>query len=170
MASFDVLAAAMERRESEDQMFTLKSFHTNKVPLLVSTLPASMFAPLTPEFCISQAMSHVDQAIFPSPSYGMMSESLLQDVRQEFLFACVLHSLLPSENVEALLGEAPFTPPPSPDRRCTKDGVVQQIVGDTDQLGQFVKQLETLDGNAGAIVAAVTEVSINIVITFRLLT
>ena len=148
-------------------MFTLKSFHTNKVPLLVSTLPTSMFAPLTPEFCISQAMNHVDPTVFPPPSYGMISESLLQDVRQEFLFSCVLHSLLPSENVESLLGEAPFTPPPSPERRYTKDGLVQQIVGDTDGLGQLVKQLETLDGNAGAIVAAVTEVRDSVVGPFK---
>ena len=167
MASFDVLAAAMERHESDDQMFTLKSFHTNKIPLLVSTLAASMFAPLTPELCISQAMNNVDLSVFPSPTFGMMSESPLQDVRQEFLFACVLHSLLPSESVEALLGEAPFNPPPSPERRCTKDGLVQQMVGDTDRLGQLIMQLETLDGNAGAIVAAVTEVSTNIVLPFR---
>lgn len=118
-----------------------------------------MFAPLTPEFCISQAMNHVDTTVFPPPSYGMISESLLQDVRQEFLFSCVLHSLLPSENVESLLGEAPFTPPPSSERRFTKDDLIQQIVGNTERLGQFIKQLETLDGNAGAIVAAVTEVS-----------
>ena len=166
MASFDILAAAMERRETGDQMFTLKSFHTNKVPLLISTLPASMFAPLTPEFCISQAMNHVDPTVFPPPSYGMISESLLQDVRQEFLFSCVLHSLLPTESVETLLGEAPFTPPPSPERKFTKDGLIQQIVGDTDRLGQLVKQLETLDGNAGAIVAAVTEVSTGILLPF----
>jgi len=67
--------------------------------------------------------------------------------------------------VEELLGEAPLTPPPSPERKCTKDSLVQQIVGDTDKLGQLVKQLETLDGNAGAIVAAVTEVSDNVVLS-----
>lgn len=157
----------MERRETEDQVFVLRSFHTNKVPVLVSTLPASMFAPLTPEFCISQAMNHVDPTVFPPPSYGIMSPSLLQDVRQEFLFSCALHSLLPSENVESLLGESPFTPPPSPERRYTKDNLVQQLVGDSDRLGQLVKQLETLDGNAGAIVAAVTEVSNNVVLPFK---
>lgn len=148
----------MERHESDEQMFTLKSFHTNKIPLLVSALSSSMFVPLTPEFCISQAMTHVDPTVFPAPSYGMMSNSPLQDVRQEFLFACVLQSLLPAESIEALLGESPYDSAPSPDRRYTKDGLLQQVSSDSDRVSQLIKELENLDGNAGAIVGAVTEV------------
>ena len=135
-----------------------KSFHTNKIPLLVSELAPSMFLPLTPEFCISQAMTRVDNTVFPAPSYGMMSDSLLQDVRQEFLFACALHSLLRAESIETLLGESPFTLAPTPDRRYTKGGLLQQISGGTDVVSQLITELENLDGNAGAIVAAVTEV------------
>lgn len=149
----------MERHESESQMFALKSFHTNKIPLLISALSPSMFVPLTPEFCISQAMTHVDLTIFPAPSYGMMSNSPLQDVRQEFLFSCVLHALLQAESIEALLTESPFTPIPSPDRRYTKDRLLQQITAGSDRISQIIKELEALDGNAGAIVAAVTEVN-----------
>lgn len=161
VASFDVLAAAMERHDSDDQMFTLKSFHTNKIPLLVSALSSSMFVPLTPEFCISQAMNHVDPTVFPAPSYGMMSNSPLQDVRQEFLFACVLQSLLPVESVEGLLGESPYEAAPTPERRYSKDGLLQQISGDSDRISQLIKELENLDGNAAAIVGVVTEVRSN---------
>jgi mediator of RNA polymerase II transcription subunit 5 len=158
VASFDVLAAAVERHESSEQIFALKSFHTNKIPVLISALSSSMFLPLTQEFCINQAMSHVDLTIFPAPSYGMMSNSPVQDVRQEFLFACVLHSLLPADSIEGLLGESPFTSPPSPERRYTKEGLLQQTSGNGDRLSELIKELENLDGNAGAIVSAVVDV------------
>jgi mediator of RNA polymerase II transcription subunit 5 len=140
-------------------MFCLKSFLINKIPTLLTALAGSMFEPLTPEFCISDALQHVDLNAFPSFALGMISDSPLQDVRQEFIYACILHGLLPVGSVERLLGETPFNPPPSQETRYHKDILVQRCVTEPGKAAQLVDELEKLDGNGGAIVVALTQVS-----------
>jgi mediator of RNA polymerase II transcription subunit 5 len=162
VASFDLLSCAIVRKESDQTIFTFKSFLINKIPTLLATLSASMYSSDRPEFCIGQALNHVDPAVFPSVSYGMMSDSRLQDVRQEFLFSCTLHSLLRAESIEGLLGEAPFTSPPKPASRYTKESLVEQCSSDSERIGQLIEELEKLDGNAGAISLTVTEVARNL--------
>jgi mediator of RNA polymerase II transcription subunit 5 len=158
VAGFDVLSCAVGRNESSQTLFALKSFLINKVPPLLSALAGSMFPSLTPEYCITQALGRVDLNTFPSFGMGMLSNSVLQDVRQEFIYGCTLHGLLPVESVDRLLGETPFTPPPTQDSRYHKDVLSQQCATEPGKVVQLISQLEKLDGNAGAIVAAVTEV------------
>ena len=159
MSAFDALAAAVERNEPAEAMFPLRSFLINKVPPLLSTLSSLLFAAsLTPEFCISQALTHIDQNIFPGPSFGMMNNVTLPDVRQEFLFACNLHSLLSSENIEALLGERPDMAPPKPERKYLKETLVQQCASQPERIGQLIKELDAMEGNAGAIAHTIVEV------------
>jgi mediator of RNA polymerase II transcription subunit 5 len=117
-----------------------------------------MFPPLNPQLCITQALQHVDLNTFPSFGMGMLSNSVLQDVRQEFIYGCTLHGLLPVESVDQLLGETPFEPPPTQDSRYHKDILSQQCATEPGKAVQLIGQLEKLDGNAGAIVGAVTEV------------
>jgi mediator of RNA polymerase II transcription subunit 5 len=88
----------------------------------------------------------------------MISESVLSDVRQQFLFSCVLHSLLRAESVEGLLGEQPFTPVPDPATRYVKETLVEECSSDSERIGQLIEELEKLDGNAGAISNTIAEV------------
>ncbi|KAF2845791.1 mediator of RNA polymeras-like protein II transcription subunit 5 [Plenodomus tracheiphilus IPT5] len=157
-ASFDVLANAMYRSEPASTMFCLKSFLVNKVPILLAQLSASIF-PMTLEMCITQALSHVDPNAFPAFSQGfddmMGNNSSLSDVRQDFLNACALHSLLPTAAVERLLGETPMQGPP--ETRFDKKQLLDQCKSNFEKVGTYIDELDNLDGNAGAIVGAVTE-------------
>ncbi|CAN9259202.1 unnamed protein product [Alternaria alternata] len=158
-AAFDVLANAMYRSEPPQTMFYLKSFLINKVPLLLAQLTGSIF-PMTVEMCITQALSHVDPHAFPSFSQGFddimgSNNNSLSDVRQDFLNACALHALIPTGTVERLLGEAPMQGPPS--KKYERKELLNQCKSNFDKVSTFIDELESLDGNAGAIVAAVTD-------------
>ena len=154
-ASFDVLASAAERNESQHAMFTLKSFLVHKVPLLLMALSGSLIAP---ELVIQQALSHVDLNVFPTVGLGMLqSNTALQDTRQDFVYTCILHGLLTADSVGRLLGESTFDSPPSPSSRLHKELLVQQCAHEPGKIVQLIANLEKLDGNAGAIVGAVVE-------------
>jgi mediator of RNA polymerase II transcription subunit 5 len=156
LASFDILAAANERNESLQAMFTLKSFLVNKLPLLLVTLTSSL---LTPEFAIQQALSHVDLNVFPTVGLGMLqSSTALQDTRQDFVYACILHGLLTTDSVGRMLGESTFDSPPSPQSRLHKDVLSQQCTAEPGKAAQLIAGIEKLDGNAGAIIGAVVDV------------
>ncbi|QDS76596.1 hypothetical protein FKW77_007518 [Venturia effusa] len=157
VAAFDTLSSAVDRNESSQTLFALKSFLINKIPPLLSTLSASMFPPLTPQMCITQALQRVDLNVFPSFGMGMLTGSVLQDVRQEFIYGCTLHGILPVDSVDQLLGETTFEQPPTPESRYHKDVLSQQCANEPGKAVQLISELEKLDGNAGAIVGAVTE-------------
>ena len=158
-AAFDILANAMYRSEPTQTLFYLKSFLINKIPTLLTQISGSIF-PMTVEMCITQALSHVDPHAFPSFSQGfddiMGSNNSLSDVRQDFLNACVLHGLLAAGTVERLLGEAPMQGPPA--KRYERKELLSQCKSNFDKVSVHIDELENLDGNASAIVAAVTDV------------
>ncbi|KAF1988129.1 Med5-domain-containing protein [Aulographum hederae CBS 113979] len=160
VGAFDILANAMYRNDSSQTIFGLRSFLMNKLPVLLNVLSASMFPPLTPEYCIGAALNHVDPHAFPSLSdtFTMSNSNVLADVRQDFLFACTRLHLLPAESVERLLREPPMTSPPSPNSRYTKEGLVAQCNARPERIEEIINELEKLDGNGGAIVGAVVEV------------
>ncbi|KAL7776845.1 hypothetical protein CFE70_007265 [Pyrenophora teres f. teres 0-1] len=157
-AAFDILANAMYRNEQSETLFYLKSFLINKVPILLTKLSGSIF-PMTVEMCITQALSHVDPHAFPSFSQGfddiMGSNNSLSDVRQDFLNACALHGLIAAGTVERLLGEAPMQGPPA--KRYERKELLNQCKTNFDKISLYIDELENVDGNAGAIVAAVTD-------------
>jgi len=157
IAAFDILSNAMTRTESAHTIFSLQSFLMNKVPVLLTMLSGSMFAPLTPEYCIGEALTHINPAAFPSlgDTFGM--PSTISDVRQEFLAACVRHQLLPIASVERLLGERPMMPLPAGNSRYSKDSLVGQCSGHPERAEELINELEKLDGNGGTIVGAITE-------------
>lgn len=158
-ASFDILANAMYRRESTSTMFCLKSFLINKVPILIAQLSQSIY-PMTPEICITQALGHVDPNAFPAFSQGfddiMGGNNSLSDVRQDFLNSCALHGHIATSTVERLLGETPIQGPPA--TRYEKKTLLDQCKNNFDKVNTYIDEMESLDGNAGAIVVAVTEV------------
>lgn len=151
----------MFRNEKSQTTFILRSFLINKLPTLLTGLTGSMFPPLTSEFCITEALSHVDTNAFPtfsamfddSSSSNMFSES----VRQEFCFACCLHGLIAEESIERLLGEVPMQTLPA-SGRYTKESLVQQCLSDPERAEGLVDELERMDGNAGAVSQALVEV------------
>lgn len=157
-AAFDILANAMYRSEPASTMFYLKSFLVNKVPILLSQISASIF-PMTPELCITQALSHVDPNAFPAFSQGfddlMGTNNSLSDVRQDFLNACTLHGLIPAGTVERLLGETPMQGPP--ETKYDRKQLLDQCKNNFDKVSMFIDELDNLDGNAGAIVGAIAD-------------
>ncbi|KAI9801411.1 MAG: hypothetical protein M1825_003390 [Sarcosagium campestre] len=160
VASFDVLSNAMFRNENQDTLFLLRTFLVNKVPLLLTTLSRSMYPPLTPEYCITQALNHVNPEAFPSLSsmFDVSAGSgLFSDVRQEFLFACCLHGLIAEESIEPLLGEIPMQELPQ-GGKLTKEQLVGQCMNDPERVETLLGEIEGMDGNAGAVVGALLEV------------
>jgi len=150
----------MYKGEPNDTLFAFKSFLINKVPVLLTTLSVNMFPPLTPEFCITQALLHVDSNAFPSFSqtFGMSGNTALSDVRQEFLFACTAHGLIQEQSIERLLGEQPMATPPKGGSRYVKENLIMQCSANPGKVEQLLNELENLDCNAGATVGAVVEV------------
>ncbi|KAG0648230.1 Mediator of RNA polymerase II transcription subunit 5 [Hyphodiscus hymeniophilus] len=161
LASFDVLANASSRSERGQTTTILRSFLINKVPLFLTTLSASFFPPLTSEFCITEALSHVDTNIFPTLS-SMFDESsnnnmFSDSVRQDFCFSCCLHGLLEESSIETLLGDIPMQSLPA-GGRYVKEDLVQQCLSDPEKAEGLIDELEHMDGNVGAVSRAITEV------------
>lgn len=159
-ASFDVLANALYRSESIQNMFRLKSFLMNKVPNLLLQISGSIY-PMTLELCITQALSHIDSNAFPSFSQGFDdimggNNSALADVRQQFLSACALHSLITQNTAERLLGGASMQGPSG--TKYDRKILLNQCKSNFDKASNYIDELESLDGNAGAITMAVTDV------------
>ncbi|OBT83331.1 hypothetical protein VE02_08695 [Pseudogymnoascus sp. 03VT05] len=160
VSSFDILANAIFRSENPQTTFLLRSFLINKVPLLISMISAPMFPPLSPELCITEALSHVDTNAFPTFS-SMFDDTSAGDmfsdsVRQDFCFSCCLHGLIPEESIERLLGEIPMQTLPA-GGRYTKDEVLEQCLSDSEKIEAFTDELEHMDGNVGAVSQAITE-------------
>ncbi|GLB11571.1 mediator complex subunit [Aspergillus tubingensis] len=160
-ASFDVLSNASYRNESSRTMFLFRSFLVNKLPTFIAAMLAASIVslPLPMELCISHALSRLDPNTFPSFSqmFAMQSNTVLSDVRQEFLFACASHKLIPESSIERLLGENPMQTLPV-GGPYNKDELVSQINANPERAEQLINEIESMEGNAGAIVGAITDV------------
>ncbi|KAL3471646.1 mediator of RNA polymerase II transcription subunit 5 [Aspergillus californicus] len=160
-ASFDVLSNGIYRNESSRTMLILRSFLVNKLPPFFAAMLAVSMVSLPVEVCISHALSRIDPNTFPSFSqmFSMQGNSALSDVRQEFLFACASHKLIPETSIERLLGENPMQAVPV---GFVKDDLVAQISSNHERAEQLISSIESTEGNAGAIVGAITEVMHNL--------
>ncbi|PNH63294.1 hypothetical protein VD0001_g9183 [Verticillium dahliae] len=161
LASFDVLANAVFGNEGNKAAHMLRSYLMNKLPTLISTLSKHMSPPLTAEYCITEALSHVDTNAFPTLS-SMFDESrnnnpYTDSVREEFCWACCLHGLLRESSIETILGETPYQSLPSRGR-YVKDTLVAECLDDPERMQALVKELDNMDGNVGAVCHALTEV------------
>ncbi|OJJ53117.1 hypothetical protein ASPSYDRAFT_51221 [Aspergillus sydowii CBS 593.65] len=164
-ATFDVLSNAMYRKESSRTMLLLRSFLVNKLPPFFSTMLSISMVTLPMEVCISHALSRIDPNTFPSFSqmFSMQGNTALSDVRQEFLFSCASHKLIPEASIERLLGENPMQTLPV-GGSFVKDELVAQINANHERAEQLISGIESTEGNAGAIVGAITEVMHNLCI------
>lgn len=134
----------------------------------MSNYATLIYEPLTMEYCISQALVRVDPAAFPS--YSQMFDILgkngvLSEARQEFLFACALHQLIPEQSIEVLLGDVPMQSLPA-SGRYVKDNLVAQCSANPTKIEEFIGELENMEGNAGEIAAALNDVSRSVLVSF----
>ncbi|KAF7503950.1 hypothetical protein GJ744_002975 [Endocarpon pusillum] len=157
VAAFDVLSNGQARSEGEQAINLYRSFLANRLPPILCLISTSSLEPVPVNLCISQALGRIDLGAFPLSAYDMGGRSSLAGVRQEFLFACALHRLIPEAGVEDLLGEKPMQSLPS-HGLYEKDQLVQQISANAQRAEQLIKEIELMEGNAGAIVAAIIEV------------
>ncbi|KAI1822898.1 mediator of RNA polymerase II transcription subunit 5 [Xylaria intraflava] len=161
LASFDVLANAVFRNEGQKTGYLLRSYLINKLPLLLVTLANSMFAPLTPQFCITEALAQVDTNAFPTLSAMFDDTSnnntFTDSVRQDFCFACSLHGLIPESSIEELLGEITYGGFPQ-DGRQVKDTLVERCSADPERIQELVRDMDAMDGNVGAVCQALIEI------------
>lgn len=165
-ASFDALSGAQTRQESEYVMFSLRSFLINKIPTILSILLASTFQGLNMEYCITEALTNIDPTTFPSFSDSFLgSAGPLSEVRQDFIFSCTRHALLPVTSVDNLLGEAPMTSAPTPAEKYIKENLIAQCTTNPEKLEGYIDELEKVDGNAAPIVHAITEMLRNMCAT-----
>lgn len=163
LASFDVLANAVFGNEGNKAAHMLRSYLMNKLPILISNLSKHMYPPLTAEYCITEALSHVDTNAFPTLS-SMFDESrnnnpYTDSVREEFCWACCLHGLLRESSIETILGETPYQSLPSRGK-YVKDTLVAECLDDPERMQALVKELDNMDGNVGAVCHALTEVGL----------
>ncbi|EAS33065.3 RNA polymerase II mediator complex subunit Nut1 [Coccidioides immitis RS] len=162
-AAFDVLSNGMYRNESSKTMFLFRAFLVNKLPPFLAYMSASSMSQIPMEVCITRALSRVDPNTFPSFSetFSMQGNSVLSDVRQEFLFSCALHKLIPESSIERLLGENPMQTLPV-GGQFMKDTLIAQINNNPERAEQLLNGIESMEGNAGAIVDAIIEVMHNL--------
>ena len=162
LASFDVLANAVFRKESAKAAPVLRSYLINKVPLLLKNLSHAMFPPLTAEHCIREALRQVDQNAFPTMSDmfdSMNSNNTFTDsVRQDFCFACALHNLIPVTSIHGLLGDMTYQKMPE-GGRYEKNTLVRDCLTNPERMQSLVSELDNTDGNVGAVSQALVEVS-----------
>ncbi|KLU88418.1 hypothetical protein MAPG_07403, partial [Magnaporthiopsis poae ATCC 64411] len=165
LASFDMIAHAATYRTPQRAAHVLRSYLTNKVPLLLVHLAASAppLYPFNAAACVEHAVRQVGSATFPNMSEYLVTSSsrnantLTEGTREDFLFACCLHGLLPEARIELILNETCINSLP-PEGRLVKDNLVQECLADPEKTHQLVRNLDKCDGNVGAIAQALVEV------------
>lgn len=163
LASFDVLANAIYRNESRRSAHLLRSYLINKVPLILASFAAtaSPMYPFNSELCITNALSRVDTNTFPTLSSLFETgenNPFTESVRSDFVTACCLHGLVPESSIDKLLGDYAYQTLPA-GGRYVKDKLVQECVADHDRMLRLITELDKMEGNAGAVCQAMTEVS-----------
>ncbi|KAL8912094.1 MAG: hypothetical protein Q9172_007560 [Xanthocarpia lactea] len=159
LAAFDILANAMYRVEPQRTITTLRSFLVNKLPVFLGNYTSITFPPFSIETCISQALLRIDPTAFPSLSqmFDLSTKSnIVSEARQEFLFSCALHHLIPEGSIEVLLGDVPMQSLPASGRYMKIDLVTQCTTNPT-KIEELIGELENMDGNAGEIAGALFE-------------
>ena len=159
LASFDILTNAMHRDEPDESFNLLRTYLVNKLPVFLQNFAGMLFPHFTFEYCITQALSRVPAVASISQMFDpLTSDALLSDARQEFLFACALHDLIPEESIEGLLGDVPMQSLPA-DGRYVKEDLIAQCTANSSRIEELVDELENMDGNASEIAGAMIEVS-----------
>ncbi|PUU79277.1 mediator complex, subunit Med5 [Tuber borchii] len=169
-AVLDVLSNAILRNEAASTLFLLRSFLTNKVPILLSRLSPS---PMTASYALSQALLRTDASTLANPPPSLfdpyshntstnpdMIFNTLVDLRQEFLFACALHGVVGEEDIQGIIGELPLGALPVAGKYDVGD-LMNQCAMDPDRVERLLEEIEGVEGNSGAVVRTVVEIMRN---------
>ncbi|KAJ9642513.1 mediator complex subunit [Coniosporium apollinis] len=154
-AGLDTLSKAMYRGESDDTLFSMRSFLINKIPLLLYSYYASMGSMVPPpmlETYMVAAFNQRDLNAFSS-SHGSdvaNGNNLLSNVRQQFVYACALQRLIPESSIGSVLGErSASSKPVGP--RLAKEALVARCQANPEKAQELLARLESMDGNVGAL-------------------
>lgn len=145
VANFDLLVLKMNRQDSEDSNFVVKSFTINKLPLIVAALASVALMPLNVLATLSQTMDRVDP---------------VAPLREDFVHACALHGLLSVDNIELITGtKLPSHLP----QRANKATLLQQYRANAQQVEVFLARLQDMDGNAATYADAIVDVCYTVI-------
>lgn len=158
VASFDTLANALHRNRTTQSLLCYRSFIANKLPLLLVSLSASLFPPSSAQLCIQTALGRIDVHPFPplSSENDGVNEAL-RSSRQQFLQACVMHQLGSDSAFASVTGD-PGANFGTRSVRYTKESLASQCVANIHRVDVLVRELDSMNGNAGAISGALVEV------------
>lgn len=98
-----------------------------------------------------------------SASYGsnsnpdMLFGEMTVDLRQDFLFACALHGVIGEGEIQDILGELPLGAMPGSGRYDAQE-ILTQCVVDPMRVDRLLEEIESFEGNSGAVVRALFEV------------
>ncbi|MCJ1283854.1 mediator complex subunit [Xylographa opegraphella] len=159
-ATFDVLANAINRAESNGGIFIYRSFLTNKLPVLLESYSTMIFPPYNIESCIAEGLGRMDPPADPysTQSFDLLDSSgMLSEARAEFLFSCALYGLIPEQSIESILGDVPMQSLPE-GGKYQKTDLVAQCTANPVKIEEFVWELENMEGNAAEIARALVEI------------
>ncbi|KAH0337691.1 mediator complex, subunit Med5, partial [Aureobasidium melanogenum] len=157
VASFDVLANALQQLQPPNQLLCYRSFIANKLPLLITTLSAS-FPPMTSQVHIQMALRRVDVHPFPplSSDNDTANNEILKKSRLEFVQACILFQLGNEQAFHSVIGESPAPIAPRV-VRYNRQSLAQQCSANIHRVEELARELEGMNGNAGAISGALVD-------------
>lgn len=166
-AVIDVTTNALVRNEPSNTLFLLRSFLCNKVPLILSRISPS----LPSSYAISQTFLRIDapalmnlpQSVFEPHGYNnnsspdMLFGDITVDLRQDFLFACALHGVIGEQDIQGILGELPLGAMPASGTYSAQQ-ILAQCATDPSRVDKLLEEIESTEGNSGAVVRALFEV------------
>ena len=158
VAAFDALANALQRQEGAHLILCHRSFITNKVPLLISSiLKRQMYPSRMAEQGIQLVLSTIGtHPLFPglSSTNSEITESI-RETRDDFARACQLHDLVSEFTLSNLNGQP--IPKSAQKEPLQKHTLVKQLQGSAQKAEELIGELARMDGNAGAISTALSE-------------
>lgn len=160
LAAFDVLANGHRRKETAQAKALYQSCLLNKVPLLLSDITGPTMSPSIAELCITQILNRLNPDIFPfssGPDDTGAEKTPWSGMRQEFVFACVLHKLIPEDSITKLLGEDAARSHPFR-VLLSKQDIMQQTLSGTREVEMLIDDILPMEGNSGIAVQALVEV------------
>lgn len=153
-ASFDVLAGALERKESMEVIVIHRSFIANVLPSILEQITQFQSANHMIRKCVTEAIKKVEESYRNTNVLQPGSDAC---PRQRFLLACALFGFIDESAVPTLLGYPP-TQGLSSAGRYDKAKLVQECQADPKRIEQLVGELHLMEGNAAAITRALLEI------------
>lgn len=166
-AVIDVIANAINKKEAPPTLMLLRSFLVNKVPLLLlrlSQFPTVLSGAITQAFLRADTGSLQDIPTSRLDPYSLstndsqdMFDGMNSDLRSDFLFACALHGIIDESEITTMLGELPVSAMSS-SGKYTVEMLQDQYNMNHDRADRLLEEIESMEGNAGAVCRTLYEV------------